>query len=259
MTSAFDGRPAVVALAGPDGAGKSTFYEAHLRAAGLRFIEPDALRLELGIDEGRATELAGHLRDNLVRLGESFVFETSLSDPEQQTLAFLHDTAARGYVVVLCFIGLDHAALCDQRVAMRALAGGPDVAPTHVHERYPRALANLDEALRTLPFVEVFDNSVSGAPHRLIARFEQGRVSCLGLPLASWFADGFGELLALPDEYAIESIAVMDGREHHRLRRSDGGHQLTITQPAAATSKRQPSERVHIALEDGQLHMQPAD
>lgn len=259
MIIAYDGRPAVVALAGPDGAGKTTFYGAHLRSAGMRFIDCDALARELGIDDARTAELARQLREDLVRMGESFVLETPFSDPEQQTLTFLQDTVARGYVVVLCFIGVESAALCDQRVAMRALAGGPDVASALVHERYPHTLANLDEALRTLPFVEVFDNGANGRPHRLIARFEDARASYLGLPLPTWFADGFPEQLALPDEYAIESIAMIDGREQHRLRRSDGAHMLTITQPSTSAPKRRPSDRVYITLEGGQVQVQSAD
>jgi hypothetical protein len=37
----LDRRPILVALAGSNGAGKTTFYHAHLKPAGLRFVNAD--------------------------------------------------------------------------------------------------------------------------------------------------------------------------------------------------------------------------
>lgn len=259
MLDHYDERPVIVALAGPDGAGKTTFYEAHLRRAGLRFIDPDALARELGIDAARAAEVAGLLRDDLVAQQESFVFETTLSDAAQHRVAFLQNAAARGYVVVLCFIGVDSVAIAEARVSMRMLAGGVDVPSDKLSARYAHTLANLEEGLRTLPFVEVYDNSVSGAPPRQIARLEQGRICHLGLPLPNWFADRFAELLALPEEYAIEHIEVIGQHERHTLRSHDGQHVLTITQPAQPRRRSAVSDRVHLALEDGAMQVQPVD
>ena len=92
----LDLRPVVVALAGANGAGKSTFYHAHLRAAALRFINADALARELKIDPYAAAEMANSLRRELIRQRESFVFETVFSDPVGDKLAFLKDAAAVG-------------------------------------------------------------------------------------------------------------------------------------------------------------------
>ena len=46
----FDQRPLIVALAGSNGAGKTTFYHAHLQPAGLRFINADVLARELDLE-----------------------------------------------------------------------------------------------------------------------------------------------------------------------------------------------------------------
>jgi predicted ABC-type ATPase len=43
-------RPVIVALAGANGAGKSTYYHSHLEAAGLRFVYADLLARKLSID-----------------------------------------------------------------------------------------------------------------------------------------------------------------------------------------------------------------
>jgi predicted ABC-type ATPase len=61
VTSAFDARPIIVAVAGPNGAGKWTFVEAHLAPAGLRFLNADDLARELSLD-ATAAELANRLR-----------------------------------------------------------------------------------------------------------------------------------------------------------------------------------------------------
>ena len=114
----LDRRPIIVALAGANGAGKSTFYHAHLRAAGLRFVNADVLARELkikpyirGIDElntARTHQAAGELR-----------LETVFPDPVGDKLNFLEEVAANGYTVVLCFIGLSSPKVSEQRVAMR--------------------------------------------------------------------------------------------------------------------------------------------
>lgn len=49
MSLTLDQRP-VIAVAGPNDAGKTTFYHAHLESAGLRFVSSDVLARELDIE-----------------------------------------------------------------------------------------------------------------------------------------------------------------------------------------------------------------
>ena len=77
----LDDRPLVVAIAGPDGQGKTTFYHAHVAPAGLRLVNADRLAAELDIDPYTAARAADQLRRELVRQRESFAFETVFSDP----------------------------------------------------------------------------------------------------------------------------------------------------------------------------------
>jgi len=92
----FDLRPIVVAVAGPNGAGKTTFHHAHLKAAGLRFVNADVLARELDLHPYAAAEVAKALRHELIAQRESFIFETVFSDPAGEKLAFLKDAAAQG-------------------------------------------------------------------------------------------------------------------------------------------------------------------
>lgn len=187
MTHPFDARPIIVVLAGPNGAGKSTFYDAFLRNTELRFINADEISRLTDMGPYDAALLADALRQELVAAGESFVFETVLSDPVGAKVGFLVDAHARGYHVVMCFIGLDSAATSDERVAMRVLQGGHDVPEEKVRDRYARSLENLARAIRKLPTVWVYDNSDLAHPFRKIAEFEAGHVASEHPPAPSWF------------------------------------------------------------------------
>ena len=181
-----DGTPLMIAIAGPNGAGKTTFYHAHLAPAGLRFVNADVLASELGLDAYAAADIADRVRRELVSQRESFVFETVFSDPVGDKLAFMKETAASGYRVVLCFIGLEDATVSDARVAMRVTQGGHDVPAEKIQSRFPRVLANLRRAIRELPRVLVYDNSDLTTPYRLVGTYEAGeRVICVD-PLPLW-------------------------------------------------------------------------
>jgi predicted ABC-type ATPase len=186
VTSPFDARPIIVAVAGPNGAGKSTFFEAHLAPVGLRFLNADDLARELSLDAGTAAELANQVRKELVEQSESFVFETVLSDPIADKVDFLSKAAARGYTVVMVFIGIDDASISEQRVAMRVAQGGHGVPPEKLSSRFPRTMKNLGRAIRKLPHVLVFDNSDLAQPFRKVAEFERGKAILLNEPLPRW-------------------------------------------------------------------------
>ncbi|MCC6993217.1 MAG: zeta toxin family protein [Deltaproteobacteria bacterium] len=190
MNPVLDARPIIVALAGSNGAGKTTFFHAHLAHSGLRFINPDQLQRELGGTADDAAQAATALRRTLVLQRESFVFETVLSDPVGDKLGFLEQAAADGYTVVLIFIGMGSAELCDERVAMRVLQGGHDVAAARVAARYPRTLENLARAIAKLPVVLVFDNSDLEQPYRKVAEYTHGKVIYLAAPAPAWLPGG---------------------------------------------------------------------
>lgn len=188
MSSAFDARPIIVVIAGSNGAGKTTFYHAQLAAVPLRFVNADDMARELELESREAAGLADELRQALVDLGESFVFETVFSDPIGHKVAFLLGAIARGYTVVLCFIGIPSAEVSDERVVMRVLQGGHDVPPDKIVARYPRTLANLQRAIQALPHVLVFDNSDLGRPFQQVAEFRDGAPVSIADPVPAWLA-----------------------------------------------------------------------
>ena len=165
----LDQRPIVVAIAGSNGAGKTTFYHAHIASSGLRFVNADQIARQLDIDAYAAASVAESIRRELVKQRESFAFETVFSDRVGDKINFLKDAASSGYQVVLCFIGIANTDLSLQRVAMRVTQGGHDVPSEKLNARFPRTLANLKQALAELPHVFVFDNSDLARPFHRVA------------------------------------------------------------------------------------------
>lgn len=172
--SFLDARPIVVALAGSNGAGKSTFFHSHLANAGLRFINADDLAAEMGLGAYEAADLAASIRRGLIEQGESFVFETVLSDPVGAKISELEEAYRKGTNLVLIFIRIDSSDTSKQRVSMRVAQGGHDVPDEKLETRFDRTLANLERAIRSLRLVVVFDNSDLAQPFRLEAVYQTG-------------------------------------------------------------------------------------
>jgi predicted ABC-type ATPase len=186
VSEILDQRPVVVALAGPSGAGKTTFYHAFLEPTQLRFVSADVLAEALRLEPYAAAELANALRRQLAAERESFLFETVFSDPVGDKLGFLKRAAQEGYTVVLCFIGLRSPDVSEQRVAMRVSQGGHDVPTEKLAERFARTLRNLKAAIRELPHVWIFDNGDLAQPFRKVAVFRDGRQVELHRPVPAW-------------------------------------------------------------------------
>jgi predicted ABC-type ATPase len=170
----LDTRPIVLALAGSNGAGKSTFYETFLADSGLRFINADVLSASLNVSAYEAAELASSLRAALVAQRESFIFETVFSDPVGEKVDQLATYEALGYTVVLIFIQIDSPEESIKRVAMRVGQGGHDVPDDKLRTRFNRIQTNLRRAIERLPHVIVYRNHDLNRPYQLVKPYELG-------------------------------------------------------------------------------------
>lgn len=170
----LDKRPIMVAVAGSNGAGKSSFYHSHLSSISLPFINADVLAKELDLGAYEAAEIATGIRATLTDQKESFVFETVFSDPCGAKVAELESAVRQGFHVVLIFIRIDSAETSKQRVSMRVMQGGHDVPDEKLEARFDRTVANLDRAIQRLPVVIIFDNTNLATPYKLEAVYKDG-------------------------------------------------------------------------------------
>ena len=188
MDFRLERRPIIIALAGSNGAGKSTLFDTFLSVEVLTFVNADVLAAELKVGAYEAAQFAEERRQQLVADGESFVFETVLSNPTGEKVEFLRLAAKKGCAVVFFFIGLDSAETSIERVAQRVTQGGHDVPDGKIRSRYQRTLTNLRRAIQTLPTVAIFDNSDLQQPYRFLAGYETGNLVERSNDWPAWFA-----------------------------------------------------------------------
>lgn len=181
-----DDRPTIIALAGSNGAGKSTFYETHLASLGWPFVNADMLAKELSLDPYPAAELAKRRREELFEQKASFIFETVFSDPVGEKVRFLEEASKSGYHVILSFVAIRDPEMSIQRVGMRVSQGGHAVPIEKLRSRHARTLANLKLAIRCLPQVRIFDNSDLSKPYEHVATFVNGKPKFSLFVLSEW-------------------------------------------------------------------------
>jgi predicted ABC-type ATPase len=189
MTPELDKRPILIAIAGSNGAGKSTFYQAQVSYTGLPFINADIIAAEAELGAYEAAEVAETIRRDKLARRESFIFETVFSDPVADKISFMEDAVAAGFSVVLFFIGISSPEVSVDRVAQRVIEGGHDVPRDKLRSRYARTMENLRLAMLRLPLVLVYDNDDLRDPHRFRAAVGMGKVLELSAPVPEWLRD----------------------------------------------------------------------
>lgn len=153
----------ILALAGVNGAGKSSLLGTMLREDGATWFNPDAFTrglVERGwpSDEANAEawqEGTRRLRQAMAD-GTGHAFETTLG---ANTIPRLLREACGRHEVTIWFCGLSSVELHIERVAARVAAGGHDIPIAKIRGRYDSSRANLVELLPHLAALHVYDNS----------------------------------------------------------------------------------------------------
>ena len=141
--------PSIIILAGPHGAGKTTFARSFLpqEANCLRFINADLIAAGLSPFALEAAALkAGRLMlreiDDCVKQKESFAFETKLSGLGY--LSRIRQWRLMGYEVSLYFLALPSAETAIMRVAARVKQGGHNIPESVIRRRFIAGLRNFE-------------------------------------------------------------------------------------------------------------------
>ncbi len=157
--------PICLIIAGPKGAGKTTFAREFLpREAGiLHFVNADLIAAGLSpLKPELAALAAGRLLltevDRLASARADFAFESTLSGLTYATR--LKAWKVAGYRVEIVFLRLASVRLALRRIADRVRQGGHRVPPADVRRRFVRGWDNFVNTYRSLADAwAVYDNS----------------------------------------------------------------------------------------------------
>jgi predicted ABC-type ATPase len=163
--------PRLTIIAGANGCGKSTFTSRSSFVYDIPLFDPDAIgkALQPTIPGTSAVAAARHVliaAQKHIHKRESFAVETTLSG--QGYLRMMIDARARGFEVVLVYIGTENVELNLARIRDRVLTGGHNVPEEDVRRRYTRSFENLPTAIHRADHTILFDNSTDEG-YRLVA------------------------------------------------------------------------------------------
>ena len=157
-------QPTLWIIAGPDGAGKTTYAFRHIRAVSgtARFVNLDEISrglspLDPQAEGRRAARVALEMIDALVREGVSFSLETTLSGRTHLGLA--ERASAAGFRVNLLFFAVASPDTCLARIARRVSEGGHDVPAADARRRFLRGWRNVVSYANVVDLWRVFDNN----------------------------------------------------------------------------------------------------
>lgn len=151
-------------VVGPNGAGKSTFIAENLMPvlpAGTPFVNADEIaKVRFPGEEMQRTLEAARIAETtrlaLLAQHRPFVAETVFSHPSK--LGLVDAALDAGYYVKLYVLAIP-VELAVHRVRYRVAAGGHDVPPQKVRERWERLWPLVAKAIQKADRAEVWDNS----------------------------------------------------------------------------------------------------
>lgn len=170
--------PVLHLLAGPNGGGKTTFYERVLApATSLDFVNADRIADNLwGADAmthaREASIQAAAVRERLIASRTSFITESVFS--HQSKVELLRQATSAGYLVYLHVLILP-VKLAVARVAQRVDDGGHKVPEVKIRQQYGRLWGYVAEAIADAYEATVYDTS--GGRFVPIARFRLDTVT----------------------------------------------------------------------------------
>ncbi len=191
-------KPKLIVIAGPNGSGKTSVTTQILKHEWVEacvYINPDNIAQERFGDWNspeavlKAAQFATEQRENCLKNGESFIFETVFSAIDK--VDFLQKAKEAGFFIRLFFVGTNHPSINASRIARRVMEGGHDVPISKIIHRYYKSINN---ACLVTPFVDriyVYDNSLEYTPATLLFRANNGVLEKVYTEVNEWAAPIF--------------------------------------------------------------------
>jgi predicted ABC-type ATPase len=248
----------IIIIAGPHGAGKTTFARAFLpeEAACKRFINADMIAAGLSpfAPEEAATKAARLMLEEIhtnVRRGVSFAFETTLSGLSYLNL--IRQWQKAGYRVNLYFLVLSSAEAAIARVAERVRQGGHPLPEEVIRRRFVSGLRNFERYYRGCVdawisfdnlsdpprFLELGENPTRFIIQRWSSAAWQYRLISTRTHAPSWRPKTHNDLAAASDDDMQKSLAAL-------LRASQSARQTAIQTGTAIVVARKYGKFVRV-------------
>lgn len=185
--------PTLYVLAGPNGTGKTTFYETAVSKGfidnQLPFVNVDLIARSFGgysaenfqwADEEARLQIGRHLNSM-----SDFMVESNLATQSDYT--WISAVRKKGYEVVLYFLYTSSIEVNIKRVERRVSEGGHDIPVAIIEHRYKIGLSYLKGNLHTFRKSYLIDTSEDTAT--VMAEIDQGVLSFEELNAPNWVAE----------------------------------------------------------------------
>lgn len=147
----------IIVFAGPNGSGKSTLTRL-LRPAHIEYINADDIKRALNCTDLYAAQYAEEQRNQCLKSGNDFCFETVAST--SRNLMLLQQAKNKGYFIRCYFVLTGNSDINVLRVKSRVVQGGHDVPENKVRSRYIKSLANVQQIVSLADVCHIYDNSL---------------------------------------------------------------------------------------------------
>jgi len=147
--------PELIVFAGPNGSGKTTITKL------AKIIEPyinaDEIKKTTHCSDIEAAKIAESLREDSLKQGIDFTFETVLST--ERNLELIKRAREQGYFVRCIFVLTADPSINVFRVESREQSGGHGVPEDKIRSRYQKSLALIPELIKVCDVLHIYDNT----------------------------------------------------------------------------------------------------
>src|SRR5713101_6779487 len=166
-------RPILLLLVGASGSGKRTFYENHLKTAFPKVLKVSASPLEQSETNKE--------RKRLLKIGESFVYQDVVFDPQQ-----IREAKSAGYEVKAVYMAAEDPTLNLGRILIRVNNGGSFAPISHITGDFSKGLKQLPNVRKLAGDLMLFDNTVHARGARLVVHFHEAALVKLARSVPAW-------------------------------------------------------------------------